>query len=407
VAAIDVVVARQAIFDRTGDVYGYELLFRPIQGGTDAGVGVDGDLMTSTVLFSTMTIGVERLVGNGYIFCNADRGLLTGSVPVALPPERTVLEVLETVAVDGEVIAGCQRLVALGFRLALDDFTWREGAERLLELADIVKIDLRLVPPAELPAMVARCRRYGVALVAEKIETAEEFSRCLALGFEYFQGYALERPRTVPGRAINMSNPGTWRAAASLLAGELDIGRLERILRTEPGMTYQLLQLAGIGANHGTRRKIRTVREALVLLGTRRIRSWIALLMLVQSDTTPTEEITTALARARMSELLAEELMPELAGLAFTAGMLSALDALLEMPIEDILQTLPLDDELREAAFGDATPAGRLVRDVIDHLSARTDRPRRSPVTAQDFDVAASRALAWALEAADAVSAVA
>ena len=403
-AVIDVVVARQAIFDRSGDVYGYELLFRPIQGGTGAGVRIDGDLMTSTVLFSTVSIGVERLVGAGYIFCNADRGLLTGAVPVALPPDRTVLEVLETVAVDDDVVAGCRRLVALGFRLALDDFTWREGAERLLELADIVKIDLRLVPPAELPALVARCRRYGVAMLAEKIETAEEFATCLALGFEYYQGYALERPRTVPGRAIDVSSPGRWRAAASLLAGDLEVGRLERILRTEPGMTYQLLQLAGIGANHGTRRKIRTLREALILLGSRRIRSWISLLLLVNSDSTPTEEVTTALARARMSELLAELVLPELAGLAFTAGMLSALDVLLEMPIEDILQALPLDDELREAAFGDATPIGRLVRDVVDHLSARTDRPHRTAVAAQDFDLAASRALAWALEAAAAVS---
>jgi EAL and modified HD-GYP domain-containing signal transduction protein len=208
VAAFDVVVARQAIFDRAGGVYGYELLFRPNQGGTDAGVGLDGDVMTSTVLSSTVSIGIERLVGSGYIFCNAGRGLLTGSAPVALPPARTVLEVLETVAVDEEVIAGCRRLVGLGFRLALDDFTWRHGAERLLELADIVKIDLRLVPPERLPALVARCRRYGVALVAEKIETTHEYTRSLALGFEYFQGYALERPRTVPGPAIDASGPG-------------------------------------------------------------------------------------------------------------------------------------------------------------------------------------------------------
>jgi EAL and modified HD-GYP domain-containing signal transduction protein len=136
VSFIDVVVARQAIFDAELDVIGYELLFRSLK--ADAPRPIDGDLMTTSLLYSSMNIGIERLVGNNLIFCNADRGLLLGEVPITLPPERTVIEVLETVTPDAEILAGCRRLTDAGYRLALDDFLWFPGAEDLLSLATIV-----------------------------------------------------------------------------------------------------------------------------------------------------------------------------------------------------------------------------------------------------------------------------
>jgi c-di-GMP-related signal transduction protein len=405
-AAIEVVVARQSIFARDRSVYGYELLFRPVDGNAASRSHLDGDLMTSTVLFSSVTIGVERLVGGRYAFVNADRGLLTGQFPIMLPPEGTVLEVLETVIPDDEVIQGCRRLAAMGYRLALDDFTWFDGAEQLLELADIVKIDLRLVPPDELPALVARCRTFEVELLAEKIETDAELSLCHDLGFDYFQGFVLSRPHSVPGRTLGVSTVGRLQVAATLMAQEFDVVQLERVIHTEPGMTYQLLQLAAVGSRHGTRRQIRTVQQALVLLGSRRIQSWVALLMLLEPGTTSSDDVATALTRARMTELLAEELLPEQTILAFTAGLLSALDVLLGLRMDDILQELPLDDELRAAAFGESTPLGKLVRDVIDYLAEPIGRPTRSGVSEQDLDLASIRSLNWVLEAVEGLAEV-
>lgn len=217
---IDLVVARQAIFDRAGAIYAYELLFRSV--GTDS-PQVDGDVMTGTVLFSSMNIGIQRLVGPKFIFCNADRGLLVGDVPITLPPQKTVIEVLETVLPDEEVLLGCRRLIRAGYRLALDDFQWFDGAESLLELASLVKIDLRLTSVAELPDLIARCRAFGVELVAEKIETEGELQACLDLGFDYFQGYALSRPRLVPdpidqGRAGPDRLPTNPRLAVAIAA---------------------------------------------------------------------------------------------------------------------------------------------------------------------------------------------
>jgi c-di-GMP-related signal transduction protein len=399
VSPVEVVVARQAIFDRAQDVVGYELLFRSVDAHNTAEQGLDGDVMTSSVLFSSMNIGIERLVGDKLIFCNADRGLLTGSVPIMLPPERTVIEILETVAPDDEVLAGCRRLAGHGYRLALDDFVWFDGAERFLEVVSLVKIDLRRIAMADLPVLVARCRMYGVQLLAEKIETPEELEACLALGFDYLQGYALSRPRNVSGRTLETSNLVRLRIAASLVGSEYDLTELESIIRTEPGLTYQLLQLAGAGAQRGLRRDIRTIRDALIMVGSRRVQNWLALLMLRPTGPSANQDLAQALTRARMCEFLAGTLSSDLAPLGFTAGILSSFEILLGIPVDEIAKTLPLDDELREAAFGDSSPLAKIVRDVADYQAGRTDGARRSRLTTDELDLASMRALSWAVDA--------
>ncbi|UQX86892.1 EAL domain-containing protein [Jatrophihabitans telluris] len=401
----ELVVARQAIYDARLEVAAYELLFRSFE-TDDHADQLDGDLMTSTVLFSALNIGVDRLVADKLVFCNADRGLLTGRLPVTLPPDRTVIEVLETVELDLEVLEGCRKLVRRGYRIALDDFVWVEGAEPFLELASIVKIDLRrLSGTDELIALVERCRTFDVELLAEKVETEEELQLCRDLGFDYFQGYALSRPRVVAGRALESTQLGALRMSASLLGSEFDLDELEQILRTEPALALQLLQLAAIGARGGLRREIRTLRDALILVGAVRVQSWIALLLLRKQTSIPDDGLTTALARARMCEMLSANTVPHLSAVAFTAGILSAFDVLLGVEASEIDRWVPLDDELREAAFGQRSPVGKIVRDVADYQAGRTTDVRRSGLSDRDFDLASMDAIMWAVEATHRVAA--
>lgn len=394
-ALTSVLVGRQPIFDRNLAVVGYELLFRSAP--SEAGPAVDGDTMTSDVLFSAMSLGVNRLVGDKMMFCNADRGLLVGDIPVTLPAEQTVIEVLETVSPDEEVLAGCRRLVAAGFRLALDDFVWFDGADTLLGLASIVKIDIQQMPPEDMVRLYHRCRSYGVQVLAEKIETDEELERCRALGFDLFQGYALGYPRSVSGRVLDASALSRMRLAATLLSKEIEYDELERIARSDPGLTYQLLQAACVGRLGEARRRVHSIREALVLLGERQLQNWLAFLLLRRSVHHSDEGMATALVRARMCELLAAQGDPKLAGFGFTAGLLSAFDLLMNMTPDEVIGALDLDTRLSAAAFGDTSPMGRLVREVIAHETGMTEG-RYTSIDRDRLDAASSRAYTWTSE---------
>ncbi|HUY23322.1 MAG TPA: EAL domain-containing protein [Acidimicrobiales bacterium] len=397
--ALDVVVGRQPIFDRDRSVFGYELLFRTLGGPTAAeSAGSLGDQMTADVIFNSVSIGLDRLVGDKTLFCNASRGVLTGVVPILLPPRQTVVEIVETVVAHEEVLAGCARLRDEGFTLALDDVTSLADIERFADLVSIVKIDLRDTEPADLPHLVEHCRRLDVALVAEKVETTDEFNHCEALGFDYFQGYLLARPSEVAGRALDPGRVAQLRLAAHLLDRECPMAELEDIVRRDPAMTLQLLQLAGMGAAGGMRRTVQTVREALVLVGWRRLQSWVSLLLIGGKGQASDEELTTALTRARTCELVAETVDRSLSATAFTAGLLASFDVLLGVPLEDILRDLPLDDGLRRAILDAEGTLGRLVADVADFQVGRSEDAVRSGFEDSTLSSAALKGLMWAVE---------
>jgi len=388
-----VAVARQPIVDRSGTVVGFELLYRP---GHPGAPRPDGEQRTAQVVLGALSIGLDQLVGDKTMFCNAERGVLVGETPVTLPTGRTVIEVLETVVADDEAVQGCRDLVGQGFALALDDFVWHEGAERLLDLASIVKIDFQANTRAEIAALADRCRAYDVALLAEKVETDDDVAWAHAQGFHLFQGYAIERPHIVQGVTVAASSVTQVQLALMLLTEDVDFDEIEAILRREPGLVVQVLQLASIGTAHGLRNRVRTVREALVLLGTDRIRKWIALTMLSGHTGGSVDGLATALVRARTCELLARQRATADPEFAFTAGMLSCLDLLLGVGVDTLDLTLELDDGLRAAAFRHEGPTGALVDEVTSYQSSLRD-PGATERFAADLDVAAATGFAWAL----------
>lgn len=387
-----VVVGRQPITDRTGAVVAFELLYRSSE--TD-GRPVTGEEMTARVVRGALSIGIDQLVGDKTMFCNAERSLLTGQTPVTLPPDRTVIEVLETVDIDDETVAGCRRLVEQGFRIALDDFVWRDGAERLLELAAVVKIDVQAMTRDEIVALVERCRPYDVVLLAEKVETDDDVAWALEQGFALFQGYAIERPSAVHGHTVAPSALARVELALTLLGDDLDLEDLEETLRREPGLVVQVLQMASHGSHRGMRRQVHTVREALVLLGTNRVRQWVALTLLgEQSDGTP-DALVTALSRARMVELLARSRAVVDPEFAFTAGLLSALDVLMGAELAQLDCTLDLDPVLRAAAFRHEGPGGALVAEVLRYQERV--RTADSDDLPSELHRVAAEAFAWTL----------
>jgi len=407
VAATEVVVGRQPIFDSQGSVFGYELLFRTLSGPTAAeAAGSLGDQMTADVIFNSLNIGIDRLVGTKKVFCNASRGVLTGVVPILLPAQQTVIEIVQSLLPQEDMLAGCLRLHEEGFSLALDGISSAGDIERLAALVSFVKIDLRATDPESLQPLVEHCRSLGMIVVAQKVETNDEFNRCLDLGFDYFQGYLLARPTQVAGRALDPGRVAQLRLAAHLLDQECPISELEDIVRRDPVMTLQVLQLASIGGAGGMRRTVRTIREALVLVGWRRLQSWVSLLLVGGKGQASEEELTMALARARMCELVADAVDRSLSPAAFTAGMIASFDVLLGMPLEEVLRYLPIDDDLRSAILESEGPLGQLLADVADFQLGRPEESTRRRLEDPVISSAALDGLLWAVEMTSALPAI-
>jgi EAL and modified HD-GYP domain-containing signal transduction protein len=360
------VLARQPIFDAGLGVDGFELLYREV--GAD-GRPVDGGKATATVLVAALAdVGLQRLVGEQRAYLNVDRDFLTAFRPLPLPPERVVLELVEDQLIDDELVEVLGELVADGFTIALDNFDHRPEYEPLLELAHIAKLDVQALTEERVIANIELLRARGIEIIAEKVETRDELERCRKLGIERFQGFFFERPELVSGRPTPTLRLG---AIAELLEAEDDdFDALESLISHDVGVSHKLLRLAN-SAHVAPRNEVRSVRHALALIGGRTVRRWTTLLMLAEAQGHAHELLVTALVRARCCEMRADRDAAIDADRAFTVGLFSVADALLDMPLDEVLESLPFDDALTAALLDHAGPEGRLLKAVVDYEHGR------------------------------------
>lgn len=364
---LSVFVARQPIFDNNLHVYGYELLFRDAM--TDTANIADGDeaanQATSKVLLNTiMELDLDRLVDGRIAFFNMTRQFLMAGANLPLNASNVGIEILESVPIDDGTIQAAEELSLLGFTIALDDFDWRPGIERLLNLASIVKIDVLEHGEQAIIDMIDQLRPYKLRLVAEKVETQEQFEFCRELGFHYFQGFFLCRPNTVAARRLPENRLNTLRLIAKLQDPEVTPDEVENIIKHDVTLNYRLLKSVN-SAYYGLSVRIRSVGHAIVYLGMPSVRNWANLLLLAGLEDRPNELVRLALVRARMCEILTEDKPSETRDGAFTTGLFSMLDALLDIPMNNIMEQLPLDEDLALALSEREGPYGRLLSTVI------------------------------------------
>lgn len=392
----EVFVARQPIYDRDLKVYAYELLFR--HANVPTAEFIDGDQATSQVILNAFTlIGLDHLVGNRKAFVNITRGFLTAERPIPFPVDRVVLEVLEGANPDDELLDALRRLSRQGYTISLDDFVYDQRLLPLVEQADILKIELGEVADADLPGMVERLRNYNVKLLAEKIETHEQFERCRELGFDYFQGYFLERPDVVGTKSIATGELSVLRLLSALYRPNIDINELEERISEDLSLSYKLLRYLN-SAFFSLPRRVDSIRQAIVLLGTEELRAWATLLALTAASNKPSELMVTLMIRAKMCELLARRLGLEAPFRYFTLGLFSGLDALLDAPLDQILAQLPLSDQMVAALLRHEGDAGQLLRTVINYQHGNWDKA--TAIVASEIVIEAYLdALRWADEA--------
>lgn len=395
------IMGRQPIFDAHYGVHGYELLFR-----NGDPVRPDGDVMTADVLVHAgLDSGLRALVGTKPAFVNTTRSFLVGDNEMPLSPEEVVIEVLGEVQVDSEVLAGCRRLVRSGFTLALDGYA-SEADDALLDVVSIVKLDVLRLGQDQLDRAVQRCRNFPLKLVAKKVEARQQFNACLDLGFDLFQGYLLSRPEVVEGTILAPSKLTCLRVLDRLCDPQASFGEVEDIVRSDPGLSYRFLKAAGVGAHQGLFRRLDSVRDALVLLGERRLRAWVVLMLLAGAREGSDEQFTIAMTRARMAELMALSLSPRLTDAAFTAGLVSSFDLLLHAPLSTVLEELSLSAELQDALLHHSGVLGDLLDDVITWELGAGHLQLRSGVAPGEAEHCYLQALSWANEVCQVVSVV-
>ena len=350
--SVDVLLARQAIFDRDRKLYGYELLYRS---NTSAG-GFDGtaaDLATLQVLSNTLvSIGAENVLGGKKAFVNFDHRLLRDKIYAALPKDSIVIEILETVDPAEDLDALCKTIAGQGYSLALDDFTDEVKLEPLTHLVRVIKIDMRLTSREDQERMLRTYKPRGITMLAEKVETYAEFDWARRAGYDLFQGYFFARPVIVRGQQIPAVKMSCLRLLREMHAPEIDFDRVEELLREDVALTYKLLRYVN-SAMFARRTEIQSIGRALMVLGEDGIRRWVALATLPTLATDkPTELLTMSLLRARFCEKLAEQTKDGRPGKAFLMGMFSLLDALIDQPLDEALRNVDLGREVTEALLG-------------------------------------------------------
>ena len=348
-------IARQPIFKRSGKVFGYELLFRS---GLDNffDTSVDGEAASSKVITNTfLRIGIKKITEGKKAFINFTGDMLTKGYADLFPRELTVAEVLENVKVTPEVVAACARLVDQGYTLALDDFIYTPEFLPLVEMAHIIKLDIQSMTMDQLYREVERLSRYKLKLLAEKVETMEEYDAMKEMGFSFFQGYFFSKPNIVQGRDIPGSKIQYLQILRVIQDENCDFKKITKFVSRDVSLAYKLIKYVNSAAMR-RRVEVSSLSRAISLIGELTLRKWLSLMMLsYMADDKPEELLHLILIRARFCEQVAQKLGKggQFADTCYTVGMFSMLDVLLDQPMGVILKELNLTAEIIDTLTGE------------------------------------------------------
>ncbi|HWR39817.1 MAG TPA: HDOD domain-containing protein [Patescibacteria group bacterium] len=352
---MDVFVARQPIFDRKQRVVAYELLFR--KGLESVFEATDGDAATSQVVFNSfVSLGIDSIADGQRAFVNFTGNLLKQGLPKLLPHELLVVEILETVEPEPEIIEACRQLKMDGYWLALDDFVFHPRFQPLIDLADIIKIDFLATDVQERVRIANQFKGTPIRLLAEKVETQEDFKQAMLLGYTYFQGYFFSKPVVIAAKDVPMGKYAQLQLIREVNQPDMDVDNLERIVQHDLALMYKLLKYVNSSA-FGFRMKIHSVRQAIALLGQKELAKLASLFALrILGEDKPPEILKVSAVRARFGELLAREVgLKARMSDAFFMGMFSMIDVLLGRPMDEVLAGLPVAEEVRLALKGQGT----------------------------------------------------
>jgi c-di-GMP-related signal transduction protein len=362
-------VARQPIFDREEKVFGYELLFRD---GLANAFNGDSDEASRATLDNSLLMGLDVLCDGRRAFVNCTHDTLLKGLVTLLPSTTTVVEILETVPADDEVIAACRGLKEAGYMIALDDYIADDPRKPLAEIADIIKVDMRLTTEEQRERLAKQFGPWRSRMLAEKVETHGDFVRARDQGFVYFQGYFFRRPETMSTRDMPANRLNYLRMLQEVSRPELNLAGLEQLIKGEASLCYRLLRYLN-SPMFGFKKEIHSVKHALSLLGERDVRRWVRLVAAVGAGQDKTSDLVlSALVRGRFGELLSPKVKHGDSDL-FLMGLLSLIDIMLEMPMDAVLEKIPLDFATKAVLLGQPSVLRPIFQLMLAHESGEWD----------------------------------
>ena len=392
-------IARQPIVDGEQRLIAYELLFRHSASAESARVKSDVEAGISVISNTLFNMGTEWLLKGKLAFVNMELPTLMSSFSTLLPKDNVVIELLETVRITPEVLARLQELKEAGYRFALDDYHYQPESESLLPFASYIKLDIKAYTPQELTKMVYALRRHPVKLVAEKVETPEQFRHCRALGFDYFQRYYFARPENIVTRVINPSHATVLQLMEKVRA-EADLPALETLFKKDVALTFKLLRYIN-SAGFGLSCEVQSIRHAVSILGMQPLYRWLSLLLVTAGSGPSSPALArTAITRGRLCELLGKEDLPRNdQDNLFIVGVFSLLPALLEITMEQLLDRVVIPDTFADALLNRAGIYGPFLSLAESVESGDLDRLENLSaslmLTPDRVNAAHMQALAW------------
>lgn len=392
----NVYVGRQPIFDSKLNVYAYELLYRSTTQQNSAHGNISADCATTQTIINTFTeIGLDKLVLNKLAAFNLTEKFLLEDNRIPFTPQQTILEILEDVKVTGPLLQAVAKLKKTGYTIALDDYIYNPAHAPLLHLSSIVKIDLTILSRGEVAQHVEKLRQYNVKLLAEKIETPEEYMFCSKLGFDYFQGYFLSKPQIISAEKMPVNRLMVMNLLSVLHNPDAETEDLTEAINIDINTSYKLLKMINSAA-FNLPRKVESIQHGILLLGRRKLASWASMLALNSLNDRPAEILRTAMIRAKMCELLAEAAGLKSTESYFTVGLFSALDLIMQQPLPKLLTPLPLSSDIVDALLYHKGMMGEALDCVIAYEIADVSKVKFSTLDDQQILISNIEAVTWA-----------
>ena len=385
---MDIYVARQPIFDKSGETVAYELLYRDNEHNFYNNSLSDTVATSVLLLNSYLNFGMTLLTDNKKGFINFGPNLILDDIPKLLSKERVVIELLESVKPDMQLIRKLKELKSLGYIIALDDYLISYPYDELFDLCDIIKVDFIGNSEAQLRHIIKKLLPKNKILLAEKIETKEQFTWASQNGFEFFQGYFFARPVIMKNKKLESTSIRYIQILEELSHAVPDYKKITDIIETEVSLTYKLLKL--VNSSFSLVDNISSIQHCISILGIDAFEKWFTLATIHQLGSNKSSELVKlSMIRMKFMETIGESsIFKQHIHALRLIGVLSAIDALLQRSMSDIVVELPIDKNIKDTLLGYATLYSSVFNIVLCYERGEFDEAKKiAQIIKLDFNL--------------------